>query len=225
MSGVPVPQGGGGGGRTRVASETVAISGIAWKRAVRRRLLAPRQPPGHDDGFADVVGDGDSPVSECADIVGDDSDDSEGSGPVIPATAPEAAPAHDAAAASASAPVVDGSAVPSGPVEMRAEDPFKLPDRICGVKTKFIGPHIQQRRSGAAQYHSRIGIPCPNEERKCFKTRSLRLGVEKYGRRAAEAYLHAWGSIAHNMPEVDHRKFAPTHEQMVEALEALPQLP
>lgn len=127
-----------------------------------------------------------------ADIAGDDDDSEQDAEPSVGAA--DAAPS---------------------PADMPAAEADIMPDDILGVRVKILQPNYEYG------YHARLVVKCPNPEHKCSRSRSVQLQTDLYGPRAAEYFLAAWLSVAHDLTESQHRAFVPTADAIAEARDAL----
>ena len=71
---------------------------------------------------------------------------------------------------------------------------------------------VPGRNDDTWTYADRLKVKCPEHE-DCTRSRSLALGIDKYGPRAAEAFLAVWLQHAH-VSRREHREFKPTNAQM-----------
>ena len=68
--------------------------------------------------------------------------------------------------------------------------------------------------SNTHNYHARLKVKCPCAEHvNCYRSRSTKMDVNRYGHKAALIYLTAW--MEHWWrDEADHRAYRPTNQEM-----------
>lgn len=118
--------------------------------------------------------------------------------------------------------------VVGGPAESEAKSgasrsrhvlPEGVPSHIRGVPVYLV----PGRRTTTHSYSNRLTIQCCNTRHaNCSKSRSLTLMADRFGARAAEAYLGAWMHKATKMTAEAHKKFAPKVSDMEEYLVSHP---
>ena len=87
-----------------------------------------------------------------------------------------------------------------------------------GIPQEILGQTVVFEPGRVGQYEDRLRVKCPNAAHGiCSKSRSLKLGQDKYGERATEAFLGAWLAQSFLVSAANHRK-PPTHEQILEYL-------
>lgn len=88
---------------------------------------------------------------------------------------------------------------------------------VADVPREILGQHVMRikgRSHSGWSYNDRIGVRCSNKtHRTCTKSRSLALGVDVFGPRAAEIFLATWLSHGHK-PEKEHREYLPSVADM-----------
>ena len=151
--------------------------------------------PGAGAGLARGHPPGDEAPRDVLDEVAGDSSGDAGAG--------EAEVVEEVAAPAAPAAVV---VAPGPPADPR---PDHVPDRICGAAVKYL------TANPAKGYHSRIAVTCTVEGHSCTKSRSLNLGLDRWGPRAAEYYIGAWLSAGPGMAEAAHRALKPSEAQIL----------
>ena len=99
--------------------------------------------------------------------------------------------------------MLQAPAPPRAPTVPDAEVFSTIPHMIAGVPVKFV-----QVRHEICN-HARIEVKCPNPRHVHTKSRSVMLGTDKWGPRAAEFFLGAWLAKSFETTEADHRAFRP----------------
>ena len=140
--------------------------------------------------------------------------------PVEPGAPPavaedEAEPLAADAFAVAVEPVVpaDGAVV----MAAAAPAPYAIPEEIHGVRVRFV----EGNDRGRGGYAARVQIRCPHHGGRCGKSRSLVMGLPRWGPRAAEFFLGAWVAEGAALDEAAHRAFVPSEDQIQAFRDAL----
>eukprot|EP00927_Polykrikos_kofoidii_P077883 TRINITY_DN74779_c0_g1_i1.p1 TRINITY_DN74779_c0_g1~~TRINITY_DN74779_c0_g1_i1.p1 ORF type:complete len:377 (+),score=74.07 TRINITY_DN74779_c0_g1_i1:167-1297(+) len=87
----------------------------------------------------------------------------------------------------------------------------KFPREICGRHVK----RIKGRQGGGWSYFDGASIKCNNPaHEQCQKSRSLALDMDIFGPRSAEHFLACWLSRSSDMPQSDHKQYAPSRDEV-----------